>query len=289
MGDVEPLGKSQQVDILSLSSEGNLKSPHRDADQAGPPSTSSKDANREFVIGLDELDKLFESVEVPDELDVGADGSSLQDVLVGQGLKIVWKRAQNFSAGVKRRFETVLGGVKGILGGDDEAEEEEVSLSMFASLVDMDKLKDAGGSGGEDLLPSAHERRKQDHDNAAVPPPTERQTAKEQRKKEIKQQKEEKKRQKKGKGFPVVKSKKTRTLWKFAQRKWEEARHILEDLWHILDDKKEDESDAELRKLYAGMGIDMPNFEGKFGSEVDESLLKAMMERNKPPPKETES
>jgi hypothetical protein len=48
--------------------------------------------NDEFVKGLDDIDKLFENVQPPDELDVGAAGSSIQEVLMGQGARILRKR-----------------------------------------------------------------------------------------------------------------------------------------------------------------------------------------------------
>jgi hypothetical protein len=51
-----------------------------------------KSVNSEFVEGLDDIDKFFEGVDPPDELDVGADGSSIQDVLMGQGSQILFKR-----------------------------------------------------------------------------------------------------------------------------------------------------------------------------------------------------
>jgi hypothetical protein len=55
------------------------------------PSSKDTNANRQFLSGLDEIDKFFESVFPPDELDVGANGSSMQDVLVGTGIKILLK------------------------------------------------------------------------------------------------------------------------------------------------------------------------------------------------------
>ena len=51
-----------------------------------------KSVNHEFVEGLDDIDKLFEGVDPPDELDVGAAGSSMQEVLMGQGTRILLKR-----------------------------------------------------------------------------------------------------------------------------------------------------------------------------------------------------
>jgi hypothetical protein len=53
---------------------------------------AAKSANSEFVDGLDDIGKFFEDVEPPDELDVGAVGSSIQEVLMGQGTQIILKR-----------------------------------------------------------------------------------------------------------------------------------------------------------------------------------------------------
>eukprot|EP00797_Seminavis_robusta_P017284 Sro2582_g331870.2 (357) ;mRNA; f:6017-7087 len=48
--------------------------------------------NSDFVEGLDDIDKFFEGVDPPDELDVGAGGTSIQEVLMGQTTKIIIKR-----------------------------------------------------------------------------------------------------------------------------------------------------------------------------------------------------
>ena len=53
---------------------------------------AQRSVNSEFVEGLDDLNKFFEGVDPPDELDVGAGGSSIQDVLMGQGKQIIVKR-----------------------------------------------------------------------------------------------------------------------------------------------------------------------------------------------------
>lgn len=53
---------------------------------------SKRNANHEFVDGLDDIGKFFEGVEPPDELDVGASGSSIQEVLMGQTTRIIVKR-----------------------------------------------------------------------------------------------------------------------------------------------------------------------------------------------------
>jgi hypothetical protein len=66
--------------------------PDDTSDDGGPPIAESKSVNSEFVDGLDDIDKFFQSVDPPDELDVGAVGSSIQEVLVGQSVKIVLNR-----------------------------------------------------------------------------------------------------------------------------------------------------------------------------------------------------
>ena len=48
--------------------------------------------NSDFVEGLDDIDKFFEGVDPPDELDIGASGSSMQEVLMGKGREILFKR-----------------------------------------------------------------------------------------------------------------------------------------------------------------------------------------------------
>ena len=60
-------------------------------DQLSDTTKAPKSVNAEFVEGLDDIDKFLEEVEPPDELDVGAAGSSIQEVLVGQGAQILTK------------------------------------------------------------------------------------------------------------------------------------------------------------------------------------------------------
>merc|ERR1711957_218737 len=133
-----------------------------------------------------------------DELDVGADGSSMQDVLVGQGLKIIWKRAKNFSTGIKNKVKSALP-LLGIRAGSDEMEEEK---GRIMNNEGKKKVYD------EDMQHS-----------------TKRQNSKEQPKKEKSKQKDKNK-QKKNTDFPLITSKKAQTLWKLAKRKWEQAMSI---------------------------------------------------------------
>ena len=51
-----------------------------------------RSANSAFAEGLDDIDKFFEDVDPPDELDIGAGGTSIQEVLMGQGSQIIRKR-----------------------------------------------------------------------------------------------------------------------------------------------------------------------------------------------------
>ena len=218
-------------------------------DDVLPPSTTTAassnnnpEANRQFVTGLDEIDKLFESVEAPDELDVGADGSSMQDVIVGQGIKIAWKRARNFGSEVRNRFEKVAESVQkalpqlGMFGGDNEESEE--TLESLLSKMEISR------EGGQEAI---HEPDTQPERPRPVKP------------------------DKKSKEFPLMKSPKAKKIWKFAQRKWHQARHILDDILHIFADDDEEEEDEEIASLlkYGALG----GAGDKFGSRVDESFL----------------
>ena len=238
-------------------------------------SNNNKDANRQFVDGLDELDKLYERVEVPDELDVGADGSSMQDVLVGQGLKIVFKRAKNFGLTIKEKFERVAGNVKdalplaqlGLLGDDHEDEHEDLSLD---SLMDLSKL-------GEQL--TKDETKKRDDDNMQKEQPLQQTKSEQEEKKRTKSRKDEVK--EKIQDFPLIKSKKAQKIWKFARRKWEQARHMLDDIFNIFDSEEEEDDDFGLGDMKLDniqLGKGSPGMKGeapKFGSDVDESFLQS--------------
>uniref|UniRef100_A0A7S3Q4R2 Uncharacterized protein n=1 Tax=Chaetoceros debilis TaxID=122233 RepID=A0A7S3Q4R2_9STRA len=52
----------------------------------------TNEVNDEYITGLDDLHKFLEEVDAPDELDLGATGKSIQDVLVGQGAQILKTR-----------------------------------------------------------------------------------------------------------------------------------------------------------------------------------------------------
>ena len=226
-------------------------------DESPPVSNLNKDedANREFVTGLDEIDKFFESVSPPDELDVGADGSSMQDVLVGQGLKIIFKRAKSIGLNVKQRFEKIVEKalpqqLVNLAGNHEEDEEESLEdilkilksdAPLKAEQQNKDKKKESSSTGdvGGDRLENR---------------------------------------------FPLLKKPRVNKIYKYARRKWQQAKHLFDDFLSIFGgDEDEDEFDfnsmnfgdvksmVEQNRFGLKEGEERP----KFGSEVDDSFLKS--------------
>jgi hypothetical protein len=232
-------------------------------DEITPPISKDEDANREFVTGLDEIDKFFESVSPPDELDVGADGSSMQDVLVGQGLKIIFKRAKSFGSSVKERFEKIV--EKALpqqlvhLARDEEEEEEsledilkmmkgDLPLNTKSEKVDASEAKGRGVNAEEGVEDDKLANR-----------------------------------------FPLLKKPRVNKIYKYARRKWRQAKHLLDDLLSIFGGD-DDEEDVDFSADFGSMNFDdvrsllieknrvkvkeggeMP----QFGSEVDDSFVRS--------------
>lgn len=67
---------------------------------------NNADVNSEFGDGLDDIDKFFEGVNPPDELDVGY-GSSIQDVLMDKGKDILLKKIRGFAHWIKVGWKTM--------------------------------------------------------------------------------------------------------------------------------------------------------------------------------------
>ena len=55
-------------------------------------SSTTSGMGNEFVDGLEDIDDLFVGIEAPDDLDVGSDGSSFQEVLMGSATRVIIKR-----------------------------------------------------------------------------------------------------------------------------------------------------------------------------------------------------
>ena len=101
--NVSLLFKFFEYDILGNKTEYTFPDPHIEAtritnaafekakDHRGPR-TSTRPSELLEELPVDEINLLFEGVDAPDELDVGAGGSSIQEVLMGQGSRIVVTR-----------------------------------------------------------------------------------------------------------------------------------------------------------------------------------------------------
>ena len=71
------------------------------------PSIPKPTANEQFVNGLDDLYKIFEEVDPPDELDVGASGLSMEEVFKQLGVTIIKMRVQKGVEQVKKSLATL--------------------------------------------------------------------------------------------------------------------------------------------------------------------------------------
>ncbi len=89
---------------------------------------NSDAANHEFVTGLDDIQKFFEVVDPPDELDPGASGHSLEDVLKSQGIQIIKTRVNKGIQYIKRALKRIRERLDGFEGPFDLKEKVEVIL-----------------------------------------------------------------------------------------------------------------------------------------------------------------
>eukprot|EP01082_Thalassiosira_pseudonana_P009194 g8194.t1 g8194 contig28:82055-84223(-) len=288
-GSSESIGEEEEATTIEASEQTTIGNTLDDTkikiqyDEAPPISVASntdtnnndvnyKDANREFVTGLDEIDKLFESVSPPDELDVGADGSSIQDVLVGQGLKIILKRAKSLGNSVKDRFERIVekampqiaamtgdGGFGGGREDEDESFDDVLSLMKGGDgLLEKEGVVDKLQKSSENDDIQTKQKVTNANANGDAKPKNEK------------------------KGGGLLKTPQANKLWKFARRKWEQAKHLFDDLFSIFEGNDMDDNDefdlGSIKSLVGknveggdGVGAHMP----RFGSEVDDSFLKS--------------
>lgn len=84
----------------------------------------ASDANFDFVEGLDDLGKFFEGIDPPDELDIGASGLSIQEVLVGKGREILVKKVVQLTYAVKIAWNRLTRIVNKITTRKDTGREE---------------------------------------------------------------------------------------------------------------------------------------------------------------------
>lgn len=117
---VHPASIANNEEIVPIATEVNTVSPdtiNGDETEKDVTDTSGqkiKSVNDEFVKGLDDINKLFEHVQPPDELDVGAAGSSIQEVLMGQGAEILRKRVRIGVEHVKKFFSQHRNGANSV-------------------------------------------------------------------------------------------------------------------------------------------------------------------------------
>ena len=252
-GDIDAIG-DETKQLFSANDDDSVTNPNI------PTNVDNKEANRKFVDGLDELDKLFEPVEVPDELDVGADGTSMQEVLVGQGLKIIWKNVKRllFSLGGNRnaKYRDRL---------EDEtiwSEEDKEINSSFDLTIQAMKEKHDEGDHTVDNMPMKFGPARGKH-------------------------KEDKKNHTKERRFlPIsVQSPKAKKIWKFAREKFQQAKHILGDLLSIFELGENDEGDEF--ELFGEMGLVRESVKASRGGDpilshdIDETFLKTRFQAMK--------
>jgi hypothetical protein len=121
----DELGTTNLEDLLDAS----LASTGLHADDISIPEAPQS----QFLEGLDDLDKLFEDVDPPDELDISL-GSSMQEILVGRGIQIVRKRVVKGLQALQRALRQIRLAVK------NKITTEEGSLR----LVSKEELVQAG-------------------------------------------------------------------------------------------------------------------------------------------------
>ncbi len=94
---------------VDQNSDENAKEETQDTESDGVDANAggnNADVNSEFVEGLDDIDKFFEGVNPPDELDVGY-GSSIQDVLMDKSKQILLKKVRGVARWIKIGWQTL--------------------------------------------------------------------------------------------------------------------------------------------------------------------------------------
>jgi hypothetical protein len=136
---VNPDGTPRDASASSLAGEMGVG----EGNSSQPSSFKGKrSVNAEFVEGLDDLDKFFEGVDPPDELDVGAAGTSIQDVLMGQTSKIIIKRVTLAAKYVSKAFKNIKVRVSEHFSGDGQK----------MRMPDKGNLKDKASEAGKWLV-----------------------------------------------------------------------------------------------------------------------------------------
>ena len=105
-----PVDDNIEVEVEESTSSSN------DSDSSSSTSTqedinnsnNNKVNSDDFVEGLDDIDKFFEGVDPPEELDVGgASGLSMQEVIMGKGQQILFKKVHQILQGVCKFYSSL--------------------------------------------------------------------------------------------------------------------------------------------------------------------------------------
>jgi hypothetical protein len=141
----------------------------------------------------------------------------MQDVLVGQALKIITKKAKSLGGAIKVKFDKIATPVKkalpqlGLFGGDNDEDEADVD-AIFKSIV----------SGNDKMAtPNLEEEDEENTGNKL-------------------NEKLQQLRQK-VMDLPLVKSEEAQEVFKYTKEKWEQGKHLFDDLLSIFEGDDEDE------------------------------------------------
>lgn len=144
-GDLQP-GKG-----ISGMDDTDIITEEYEDQESSTPAVFDTNPNSDFVTGLDAFTKFFEDVDAPDELDVGANGTSMQDVLLQQGQRIIWKKVVIGFNLVKKHLQLIL---------TDGKEKMNIKYSQVKLKIHEKLLKhksnsqEQSKSGGFDLVDS---------------------------------------------------------------------------------------------------------------------------------------
>ena len=88
----------------SMSREGpSTTTPVEEEQLSASDQSVSDEPTNEFVNGLDDIDKLFEDISPPDELDVAGEGTSIQEVVMGSATRVLLKRVRRIVGFLRQR------------------------------------------------------------------------------------------------------------------------------------------------------------------------------------------
>ena len=140
---VEEVSLVEEAEELPIDEEdaSTFEPQQQQQQQQQQPPVPKPSANDEFVRGLDDLHKFLEEVDPPDELDVGAAGLSMQEVLMGQGVEIIKTRVEKGLGHVQRSARTLKtkglqkwNGFKEVLDDQFDVNVDGMALSIVEKL-----------------------------------------------------------------------------------------------------------------------------------------------------------